>query len=87
MDHFDGQVREYKGQVESKELETRKTIYEAVNPQCNHRCYHHYFDFFVMINAEVSEYDHSQENVHKSESDFEVISIQSSGDSGWMDGW
>lgn len=41
----------------------------------------------VMINAEVSEYDHSQENVHKSESDFEVISIQSSGDSGWMDGW
>merc|ERR1712037_69054 len=26
-------VREYKGQVESKELETRKTIYEAVNPQ------------------------------------------------------
>ena len=32
--HFDGQVREYKGQVVSKELQTRKIIYQAVNPQC-----------------------------------------------------
>ena len=60
---FDGQVREYKGQVESKELETRKTIYEAVNPQCNHHCHCHlHFDCH-----EVSENEHSQENIHKGE--------------------
>ena len=42
IDHVDGQVREYKGQVVSKEIETRKTIYQAVNPQCNHHCHHHH---------------------------------------------
>ena len=77
MDYFDGQVREYKGQVESKELETRKIIYEAVNPQCN--LHHLHFDCHDYL---VKSQSMTIPNVHKSESDVEMISMQSSGDSG-----
>ena len=81
-------MREYKGQVESKELENRKTIFQAVNPQCNHRSHHNLFSLLLGLQKHFKsalENNHSEENITIIKSDRSEIISMLSGDSCWME--